>query len=498
MELKNQKSQSNQLKTAVIYARYSSDSQAEQSIEGQLRVCQEFAEREKIIILNTYVDRAMTGTNDHRPAFQQMITDSKHRKWDYVLVYKLDRFSRNKYESTKYKHILKTNGVKVISACEHIPETPEGIILESMLEGMNQYYSAELSQKVKRGMRETRIKGNFQGGSLLYGYKVIEKKIYIADEEAEIVRFIFEQCASGIEIKDIMKKLESKGIMNRGKPFARTTVYKMLRNEKYIGICKHEEEIYTNIYPQIVPTDLFERVKSKQTCYKHGKNSVTVEYLFSRKLKCGYCGKSMNAESGTSKTGAKKHYYKCQGRKLNNGCNKKTETKESLEKLLVDSILENMCKEKVIKLVVKRILDAQKELASNNVVLNMLTNEKKKAENALNNLVKALERGIMSNTTNKRLNELENTIEELERKILIERSKCAVEFTEKEIRTFIETSLNLELKSLICILIKEIVVFDDKIEIHYNMPNNTTSPDESQGFCFYTEERNGYIIEMLI
>ena len=485
MELKNQKSQSNQLKTAVIYARYSSDSQSEQSIEGQLRVCHEFAEREKIIILNTYVDRAMTGTNDHRPSFQQMITDSKHKKWDYVLVYKLDRFSRNKYESTKYKHILKTNGVKVISACEHIPETPEGIILESMLEGMNQYYSAELSQKVKRGMRETRIKGNFQGGSLLYGYKVIEKKIYIADEEAEIVRFIFEQCASGVEIKDIMKHLESKGISNRGKPFARTTVYKMLRNEKYIGICRHEDEIFDNIYPQIVPTDIFERVKGKQKRYKNGKNSVIVEHLFSRKLKCGYCGKSMNSESGTSKTGKRKHYYKCQGRKLNNGCNKQIEPKEHLEKILVDSILETLCQEKVIKRIVKEILRAQKELSENNVVVNMLTNEKKKAETALNNLVKALERGIMSNTTNKRLNELENTIEDLERKILIEKSKCEIELTEKDIRNFIENALSLELKSLIQILIKEVVVYDDKIAIYYNKPNNVNSPDFRQDYLHY-------------
>lgn len=498
MELKNQKSQSNQLKTAVIYARYSSDSQTEQSIEGQLRVCQEFAEREKIIILNTYIDRAMTGTNDHRPAFQQMIADSKHRKWDYVLVYKLDRFSRDKYEATKHKHTLKVNGVKVISATENIPNTPEGTILESLLEGMSQYYSEELSQKVKRGMRETRIKGNFQGGSLLYGYKVIEKKIYIDDEQADIVRFIFEQCANGVKIEDIIKQLTIKGIMNRGKPFARTTVYKMLRNEKYVGICKHEEEIFTNIYPQIVPTDIFERVKGKQTQYKHGKNSVIVEHLFSRKLKCGYCGKSMNSESGTSKTGKRKHYYKCQGRKLNNGCNKQIEPKEHLEKILVDSILETLCQEKVIKRIVKEILRAQKELSENNVVVNMLTNEKKKAETALNNLVKALERGIMSNTTNKRLNELENTIEDLERKILIEKSKCEIELTEKDIRNFIENALSLELKSLIQILIKEVVVYDDKITIYYNKPNNVNSPDGSQGFCFYTEERNGYIIEMLI
>ena len=137
------------MKTVVIYARYSSDSQTEQSIEGQLRVCEEFAKNNNILIFNTYIDRAITGTNDNRPDFQQMIADSSKQNWDYVLVYKLDRFSRNKYETAKYKKILKDNGVKVLSAMENIPDSPEGLILESLLEGMAEYYSAELAQKVK-------------------------------------------------------------------------------------------------------------------------------------------------------------------------------------------------------------------------------------------------------------------------------------------------------------------------------------------------------------
>ena len=495
---KSYQSQSNQLKTAVIYARYSSDNQTEQSIEGQLRVCNEYAEREKIIIVDTYIDRAMTGTNDHRPDFQRMIKDSAKRKWDYVLVYKLDRFSRNKYESSNYKHILKNNGVKVLSACEQIPETPEGIILESMLEGMNQYFSAELSQKVKRGMRETRLKGHFQGGSLLYGYKLIDKKIYIDEEKAEIVRFMFEQYANGVEVKHIRKQLDERGVTHKGKPFAQATLYRMLRNEKYIGIFRHQDEIFDNIYPQIISNELFEKVKSKQSSYKFGKKSVSVEYLFCRKIKCGYCGKSINADSGTSHTGVRMHYYKCNGRKLNHNCNKSTVGKDFIEQIIVNSIMEALSNEKIIKDIVKRLLDAQKELANNNVILNMLTSEKKKAETALDNLVKALERGIMSNTTNKRLNELENTIEELERKILIEKSKSTVEITEQEIRSFIQNALSLEIKPLINVLIKEIVLYDDKITVYYKMPNSNISPDESQGFCFYTEERNGYIIEMLI
>ena len=139
------------MKKAVIYARYSSDNQTEQSIEGQLRVCQDYAKRNDILILNTYIDRAMTGTNDNRPDFQQMIKDSNNRDFQNIIVYKIDRFSRNKYETAKYKKILKDNGVKLLSAMENIPDTPEGIILESLLEGMAEYYSAELAQKVKRG-----------------------------------------------------------------------------------------------------------------------------------------------------------------------------------------------------------------------------------------------------------------------------------------------------------------------------------------------------------
>ena len=143
------------MKTAAIYARYSSDNQTEQSIEGQLHVCEEYAQRNNIVIVDTYIDRAMTGTNDNRPDFQRMIQDSGKKRWDFILVYKLDRFSRNKFESVVNRRKLADNGVKLLSAMENIPDSPEGIILESLLEGMNQYFSAELSQKVCRGKRES-------------------------------------------------------------------------------------------------------------------------------------------------------------------------------------------------------------------------------------------------------------------------------------------------------------------------------------------------------
>lgn len=126
------------MKTAVEYLRYSSDSQTEQSIEGQMRVCHEYAQRNDIVIVGTYIDRAMTGTNDNRKDFQRMLKDSANQAWDYVIVYKLDRFSRNKYEMAIHKKTLRDNGIKLLSAMENIPDTPEGIILESMLEGFEQ------------------------------------------------------------------------------------------------------------------------------------------------------------------------------------------------------------------------------------------------------------------------------------------------------------------------------------------------------------------------
>lgn len=259
------------MQTAVIYARYSSDNQTEQSIEGQLRVCEEYAKKNNILILGTYIDRAMTGTNDNRPDFQRMIKDSSRKEWNYVICYKLDRFSRNKYETAIHKKTLRDNGVKVLSAMENIPDTPEGIILESLLEGMNQYFSAELAQKVKRGMRETRLKGLYQGGGLPYGYKVVNRKIVIDETKAEAIRFIFNQYLLGISVREIIANLTEKGILYKGKPFAINTVYGMLSNEKYSGIYKHGEEVIDNMYPQLIDKEIYESVRHKIEKNKYGK-----------------------------------------------------------------------------------------------------------------------------------------------------------------------------------------------------------------------------------
>ena len=475
------------LKTAVIYARYSCDKQTEQSIEGQLRVCREYAQRNDIVILNTYIDQAMSGTNDNRPDFQKMIKDSAKKTFNYVLVYKLDRFSRNKFEATIHKKTLRDNGVKVLSAMENIPDTPEGIILESLLEGMNQYYSAELSQKVKRGMRETRLKGYFQGGNILYGYRLDGRKIVKDEIHSEVVKRIYEEFASGICVREIVARLTAQGIYKNGKKFPMNTVYNILRNEKYTGVYTKGEEVVDNMYPAIISRELFDNVQAILKTYQHGKNSIEVTYLLRNKLKCGYCGQSIIGECGTAKNGERKYYYKCRGRKMKlNDCKKSAMSKDDLEHLIIDTVISELKDPETLDNAITYLLELQNKIVDENKLLNAYLKEQKDNEKSIDNIVANMERGIVAKATTKRLAELEARQEELERLILIEQSKQTVKVTETKIRTFYEQALKYEPQMLINYIVKEIIMYDDRIDIIYNSPL-TFRPDyeNSRGFIFY-------------
>ncbi len=485
------------MKTAVIYARYSSNSQTEQSIEGQLRVCNDYALRNDIIILDEYIDRAMTGTNDNRPEFKRMLSDSSKKQWDYVLVYKLDRFSRNQYETAIHEHTLNVNNVSLLSATENIPDTAEGKILKGVIVNINEYYSAELARKVKRGMKETRIKGYFQGGTLLYGYKLDGRKIVIDEEKAEIVRFIFEQYASGMFVHEIIRALTNNGILNKNKPFARNTVYCILKNEKYSGVYRHEDEVIENMYPQIVSPEIYDKVRKKIDANKLGTRSVRLTYLFRHKMICGYCGMPICAECGNSRNGTKLCYYKCSGRKKRlNTCLKKTEKKELLEDYIVKSLISKLKNQDIMNNLVKTLLKIQNNQAECNTLLQTLKKEKSKLNSSLENIMNAIECGVFNNTTNKRMKEIEERLKEIEHQILIEKNKEDIKLTESDIKKYYQLALTKESKVLVDYLIKEIKLFDDKIEITLNNP--LRSPD-NQGFSFYkklaenTESENLYL-----
>ena len=474
------------MKTAVIYARYSCDKQTEQSIEGQLRICNDYAARNEIIVVDTYIDRATTGTNDNRAAFQKMMKDSAKRAWDYVIVYKLDRFSRDKYESAMHRHTLKMNGVKLVSAMENIPDTPEGIILESLLEGMNQYYSAELSQKVTRGMRETRSKGNFPGGAVMYGYRVVDKKVVIHEDEAKIVLRIFTDYANGKPGNVIIDELNEQGVLYHGKPFAKTTFYRMVVSEKYAGIFRHGDEVYTNIYPAIVPMEIFEIVREKAEKNKYGKHKAGVCYLFKNKLTCGYCGRPVGSGSGTSKSGKVMRYYRCNGRGTKHGCQLLPVRKELLEELVVNAVQEALQKTD-LEALADGILEQGKKIAEDSSVLNLLTTEYEETTRAIDNLLRAVEQGIFTQSTKDRLEQLEARKTELETKIACEKARSMLVISKEQIMEHLHAALKRSPKQLISYFIRKIVLFNDHIDIYCKSIENhdPDGNDSHREFSFY-------------
>ncbi len=478
------------MKTAVIYARYSSNSQTEQSIEGQLNVCNKFAQDNGLYIVDTYIDRAMTGTNDNRPAFQQMLTDSERGKWDIVLVYAIDRFGRNSTDIAINKYRLKKNGKILLSATQKTSDNLDGttnldgIILEQVYIGMAEYYSKELAQKVSRGLHESRKKGQFCGGSIPYGYYVKDKRVHIDEEKAKTVIFIYEQYALSESVPRIIVKLNEKGLLHDGKPFIPNCVYSILRNEKYTGVTKVHDEVF-DIFPRIVPQELFEKVRRRIANNRYGRRGVTESYLLRNKVRCGYCGNPISAECGTSKHGKQVRYYKCRGRKkLHNGCEKSPIRKEALEKFVIENMIETLTSKEEMQKIIKWLMEVQETQSKNRPIVTALEREKHQIENALNNIMRAIEEGITSNTTNKRLHELEARQEELEKELVIEKSKTALLLTEEEIRAFYEKALKLEIQELVNYLLEEVTLYDDKIIIRYKSATKNGS-DESQGFSFY-------------
>ena len=326
------------MKNAVIYARFSSHRQDEQSIEGQLHVCYDYAAREGLTVVGEYIDRALTGRSDVRPGFQRMIEDSRKKAFQYVLVYKLDRFARNRYDSAVYKHKLKQFGVKVLSAMESIGDNPESIILEAVLEASAEYYSVDLAQKILRGRRESAMKGRFVGGTVPLGYKSHDGALSVDEAVAPHITWAFQAYADGTPKKEIIAELNRRGLRNRrGDPCTQSTLTRVFRSEKYVGVLEQDGIRIEGGCPALVERDVFDRVQKRLDLMRHAgaKNKAEVEYLLTGKLYCGHCGNAMVGVSGTGSSGRTWCYYQCKGRR-GHACTKKHERRDLLERYIVE------------------------------------------------------------------------------------------------------------------------------------------------------------------
>ena len=328
--------------TGIIYARYSSDNQREESIDGQIRECKEFAEKNDIRIIDTYIDRALSAKTDNRPSFQQMIKDSSKGLFDVIIVWKLDRFARNRYDSAHYKNILKKNGVKVISATEAISSGAEGILLESMLEGYAEYYSAELAEKINRGLTENALKCKYNGGSVAFGYMIDDDQHFkINPTLAPVVLNIFNDYISGKTQKEIRDKLNNKGLKNaNGREFTINNISKILTNRRYVGNYIYKDVVIENGIPAIVPNDVFDKVQEMIATNKRApsRHKAVDDYLLTTKLYCGKCKSFMVGESENAR-GRRYSYYKCVSTKLNKTCDKKAVKKDWIEDIVIYQVM---------------------------------------------------------------------------------------------------------------------------------------------------------------
>ena len=470
------------MKRAVIYARYSSSNQTEQSIEGQIRVCTEYAKTKGLKIVGEYIDRAISGrAADNRPDFQRLIADCKRSVFDAVIVYKTDRFARNKYDSAIYKRELKRAGIELHYAAEHIPDGPEGIILESLMEGLAEYYSAELSQKIKRGIRESALKGKSLGGNLALGYKVGPDKSFLIDEkEAAVVRIIFDMFNKQKTSAEICAYLNDLGLKtSRGRPFSISSIPRIIQNEKYIGVYKCGDIKLEDTVPAIVTRDVFFMAQNENARRRTSKQASLprADYLLSGKLFCGHCKRKIVGVSGTGKQGNKFYYYYCPSSRGKKGCTKKHVPKDWLEDLVVAETLSRILEPDTIKYLAKTCYELQVKDNSQQEEIEFFRRKIADNKKALDNTIKAIETGIETTTLPARLRELE-----------IERVQLTEELRKAEARVLIITPEHIAFllseyatvgedkeaykKDVIDSFVSEIYLHDDRLIVYYNIDRN--------------------------
>ena len=338
---------------------------------------------------------------------------------------------------------------------------------------MNQYYSEELSQKTKRGLRETRIKGNYMGGPINYGYKIVHEvvgeqtaaKVAINEEEAPVLLHIFEAYAAGNRIPDIVRELDDKGIKNRGNPFTVNSIYFMLQQEKYTGVYNFNGETFTHIYPAIIPKELFQIVRKRIDKNKTGKHVVGVDYILMGKCFCGYCGHKLRSAAGTTTDGTILRYYRCPYSQKDVNCHNKSVRKEVLEQIVIDALTNEITKPENIALITDNVFALYTAKFTDDSDLHRYEKELSATDKAIKN----------TPSTKQRLNELEEKKIRLEQAITIENAKEKNMLTKTDIERYICDAVKLSAKQMIDLLIERIDVYADKICI--KLRYSDTPPD---------------------
>lgn len=456
----------------VIYARYSEGPrQTDQSIEGQVADCKAYALEKGIDIVDVYADRHVSGKSlEGRDEFQRMMRDADRKRFDVVVVWKIDRFGRSREDIAVNKIRLRRAGIQLMYARESIPEGPEGILLESLMEGLAEYYSADLRQKVIRGLRETAKKGKVPSGSIPTGYKLVDGRLELDEEKAEGVRVAFRMHIEGATYKEIGAALREYGIYNGSRNF----IYHVLRCEKYTG--KYPYQGVDIPIPAIISEETFMEAKKHFRKTRNGSaQRAEAPYILRGKARCAICGKLLVGSSGRSHTGAMYHYYRCKTK----GCGLKQVKKDLLEELVLKSTVEDLLNDDMIEILVARIMDIQEhEEDPVKRLRKRLAENQRQQENLAASLAETRLRAVEA-----RLRKLEEDEDALEAEIRERAAQSAV-VPEVAVRAWLRSFRSGDItdpafrKRLADVFLADVLVGPEDVTIVYNAKEAPYGPGE--------------------
>lgn len=484
----------------AIYARYSSDNQREESIDAQIRAIKEYCQKNNIQIVKIYTDEAFSATTDDRPGFLRMIKDSESGLFEVVIVHKLDRFARDRYDSAYYKRQLKRNGVRLISVLEPLDDSPESVILESVLEGMAEYYSKNLAREVLKGMKETAYQCKHTGGIPPLGYDVAEDKTYVINPyEAQAVMLIFTMYADGKSYNEIIDKLNKEGYRTKtGRRFGKNSIHDILRNEKYRGIYifnrssakrdgkrnhhknKPDDEIIRipGGMPRIISEELWERVQKRleKNAKGPGANKAKEIYLLSGIIFCGKCGNAMVGNRRYAGRNKEKYLsYECSTRKRTKECDMKSIGAEYVENIVIEELEKRIFSPFVIKKLASKILKYAREQSEEIIKdIKLFQSQLAGVETEINNIVNAIAAGMFHPSMKAKMDELEAKKANLI--IKLEEAKLQSEIhtpSEEMIISYLQKDSNIKNKSreeqkrIISAYVRKVIVYEDTIDIKF-------------------------------
>lgn len=476
------KQKSAKVTTAAIYARYSSTAQNDASIEQQIDECRQYAAANNLAIIEVFEDRAKSGRSDNRPGFQKMLRAADRHEFQVLLAYKSNRISRNMQSALSYEQRLSDAGVKVVYCKEEFGDNATGRFMLRMMMNMNQFYSENMSEDIRRGMIDSAAKGKVVG-VIPYGYRKGSDGRYEVDEfAAEIVREIYARYLNDESLADIMRDFNSRGLLTKQKrPWSKNSFHSILTNEKYTGSYSYGDLRMEDAIPAIIEKGVYAMVQNKLNGEKivRKRRRGNEDYILTGKLFCGYCLAPMVGMSGRSHVGREHFYYACQTRRTKNTCSKENVRKDDIEAEVVRIIQNTVLTDDTVTWIADSIIEAAKRFNSQSL-LSEYESQLREIKKQITNLIHAIEMGVAGDEVKQRMDELQEEKRRLECLIAVEKI-ATKDYDRVTVIGFIESIRHGDptdkefQKMVIRDFIKAVYLYDDhlKVVVDFTGENST-------------------------